>query len=56
MVSRVIIFQRYSVKLIPKRIFADVFGTLGATSDGLHLSQIGHDSMAEIFSEIIEVE
>lgn len=40
--------HRYDVRLIPRRDFAKVLLTSGATSDGLHLSPIGHRAMASL--------
>jgi acyl-CoA thioesterase-1 len=37
---------RYDVPMIPKRLFASVVFTEGATLDGLHLSEKGHRLMA----------
>lgn len=37
---------QYNVRLIPKRVLADVIGGTGHTSDGLHLSEAGHRRMA----------
>jgi acyl-CoA thioesterase-1 len=44
---------RHRVILIPKRVFAEVLTTSDATLDGVHLSQQGHDLMAETVWSII---
>lgn len=46
--------EKYGVILIPKRFLIDVFETKGATLDGLHLSQIGHDEMARRVHEMVK--
>ena len=46
---------KYGVALLPKRCFAAVLGTEGATHDGLHLSQVGHDAMAKVIASVIQV-
>lgn len=38
---------QYNIRLIPKRVLADVIGGIGHTSDGLHLSEKGHRRMAD---------
>ena len=38
--------KKYNVILIPKHYLTDVFGMKGGTLDGLHLSQKGHDALA----------
>jgi len=38
--------RRHGVVLIPKRILADIFGMPRGTTDGIHLSQRGHDALA----------
>lgn len=37
--------RKYDITLIPKSVLANVFGTLGATSDGMHLTPKGHEVM-----------
>jgi lysophospholipase L1-like esterase len=39
--------------MLPKRYFARVLGTQDGTLDGLHLSQAGHDAMAETIAEVL---
>jgi acyl-CoA thioesterase-1 len=43
---------RYGVTLIPKRFFARVLASEGATLDGLHFSHTGHERMAEEVAEL----
>jgi acyl-CoA thioesterase-1 len=43
----------HQVQLIPKRVFIDVLTTDGATLDSIHLSQRGHERMAEAVWSII---
>jgi acyl-CoA thioesterase I len=38
---------KYGVKLIPKRVFVGVLTAAGATLDSVHLSQAGHERMAD---------
>jgi len=44
---------KHDAILIPKRYFAGVAGRPGSTIDGLHLSQVGHQIMAEMIWSII---
>jgi acyl-CoA thioesterase I len=44
---------RYGVLLIPKHHFAAAFAGSGATSDGLHLSEIGAQRMAALAERIL---
>jgi acyl-CoA thioesterase-1 len=39
--------EKYEVVLVPKHFFARLFATKGATVDLVHLSQAGHQLMAE---------
>jgi len=43
----------HGATLLPKRCFTKVLGTTEGTLDGLHLSQIGHDTMAAIMARVI---
>ena len=43
----------FGVTLIPKRMFASVVSASGATIDGLHLSQSGHERMAEVVWTVV---
>jgi acyl-CoA thioesterase-1 len=45
---------QYGVPLIPKRVFAGVLTTDGATVDGVHLTRAGHELMAEVVWELIQ--
>lgn len=45
--------RKHGVELIPKRLFTDVLTTAGATSDGLHLSNSGHDKMAKLVKRLL---
>jgi lysophospholipase L1-like esterase len=44
---------KYGVFLIPKRYFADVLGGADATSDGLHLSDLGARRMATLVAQAL---
>jgi len=44
---------RHHVVLIPKRYFASVLAGSNATVDGLHLSRVGHQNMAEMIVGIV---
>lgn len=46
----------YEVCLIPKTVMARIFGILDGTTDGIHLSQKGHDAMAECLREFMAVQ
>ncbi|MHB1033357.1 MAG: SGNH/GDSL hydrolase family protein [Pirellulales bacterium] len=46
----------YGVAMLPKRCLTRVLGTTNGTLDGLHLSQEGHDAMAEIVREVLDRE
>jgi hypothetical protein len=49
-----VLAKKYGATLIPKRCLAGVFGSPGATVDGLHLSQQGHNLLARtVFSLLI---
>jgi len=45
--------SKYGVTLIPKRYFTAVIGKADATSDGLHLSDAGSQSMAALVAKIL---
>jgi lysophospholipase L1-like esterase len=47
---------KHSVTLIPKWNMARVFGTQGATVDGLHLSAKGHELMASQVERLLRIE
>ena len=44
---------RYHVKLVPRRHFCRILALAGSTTDGLHLSLIGHQALAELIKKII---
>jgi lysophospholipase L1-like esterase len=46
----------HGAAMLPKRCFAKVLGMRGGTVDGLHLSQEGHNAMAEIMAEVLQGE
>jgi len=46
--------RRYGVLLVPKRVFLSVIGGSDSTLDTIHLTQAGHERMAEIAWEIVE--
>jgi acyl-CoA thioesterase-1 len=45
--------SRYNVSLVPKRIFITVLTTDGATLDGVHLSQTGHELLADVVERLL---
>lgn len=45
--------RKHGCTMLPKRCFATVLGTQDGTLDGLHLSQTGHDAMAEIIANVV---
>lgn len=47
------VVRKHGCAMLPKRYFARVLGTQGGTLDGLHLSQAGHDAMAETIAEVL---
>jgi acyl-CoA thioesterase-1 len=46
--------SKYQVKLIPKRIFVRLLTTDGATVDSIHLTQDGHERMAQTVWSLIQ--
>ena len=44
--------RKHDARLIPKRLFAEVLTTAGATVDGIHLSNHGHVAMAHLFKHL----
>lgn len=44
---------RHGARLLPKRFFTKVLGMEGATIDGLHLSQKGHNAMARLVAIVV---
>jgi lysophospholipase L1-like esterase len=47
---------KYRVILIPKRCLTAVWGSSGATLDGLHFSQTGHNVMARMVANVLKIE
>jgi acyl-CoA thioesterase I len=47
--------QKYNVALIPKHYLTDVFALKGGTLDGLHLSQKGHDALANSIYNLLKI-
>jgi lysophospholipase L1-like esterase len=47
--------KKYNVILIPKHFLTDVFALPGGTLDGLHLSQKGHDALANSISNLLKM-
>ncbi len=45
---------KYHAILIPKHFLTDVFGRRGGTVDGLHLSQQGHDALANSIFRLLK--
>ena len=45
---------RYGVRLIPKRVFISVLAGGGATLDSIHLSEAGHQQMADSVWAVID--
>ena len=43
---------RHGARLIPKRLFAQILSTQGATVDGIHLSNRGHTLMTELIQQL----
>jgi len=46
--------KKYNVTLIPKHYLTDVFGLKDGTVDGLHLSQKGHDALANSINSLLK--
>jgi acyl-CoA thioesterase-1 len=47
--------QKYNVTLIPKHYLTDVFALKDGTLDGLHLSQRGHDALANSIYGLLKI-
>lgn len=45
--------RKHGVAMLPKRFFTRVLATQDGTLDGIHLSQAGHDAMAEIIAGVL---
>jgi acyl-CoA thioesterase-1 len=46
--------KKYSVSMIPKRFFAKVLSTKGASNDIAHLTSLGHNLMADMVWKVTE--
>lgn len=51
-----VLAEKYGVTLIPKSYLAGIFGSKGATLDGLHLSQKGHNQLARMVYRLLRIE
>lgn len=51
-----VLARKYGVTLIPKSYLAAVFASKGATLDGLHLSQKGHNELARAVFGLLRIE
>jgi acyl-CoA thioesterase I len=51
-----VLAEKYGVTLIPKSCLAGLFGSKGATVDGLHLSQKGHNQLAKAVFRLLRIE
>jgi acyl-CoA thioesterase I len=51
-----VLAEKYGATLIPKSYLAGVLGTKGATVDGLHLSQKGHNQLAKTVFGLLRIE
>jgi lysophospholipase L1-like esterase len=49
-----ILAKKYDAILIPKHFMTDVFALPGGTLDGLHLSQKGHDALANSIRNLLK--
>lgn len=47
--------RKYDAVLVPKHYLTDVFGLDGGTVDGLHLSQKGHNALAESIYRTLKI-
>jgi len=45
--------EKYGVRLIPKRYFAQVVSGADATSDGIHLNQTGMQRMSRLVVQVL---
>lgn len=50
------IAAKYHTLLLPKRFFTAILGMKNGTSDGLHLSQQGHEAMARMIAGVVRKE
>ena len=46
----------YGVTLIPKSYLGGIFGSKGATLDGLHFSPKGHNQLARMVNRLLRIE
>ena len=51
-----VLAEKHGVTLIPKSYLAGIFGSKGATLDGLHLSQKGHNQLARMVNHLLRIE
>ncbi len=51
-----ILAAKYHIVLIPKTCMARILGKAGATLDGLHLSQSGHEAMARMIYQTLQLQ
>jgi lysophospholipase L1-like esterase len=47
------IVAEHGIALLPKKYFTRVLALPGSTSDGLHLTQQGHDAMAAMMNALL---
>ena len=45
--------RRHGIRLVPKRVFLSILAGNGSTLDTIHLSQAGHQQMAETVWQLI---
>jgi len=50
------VVRKHGLAMLPKRFFAGVLGTKDGTLDGLHLSQAGHNAMAQAIARVLKEE
>ncbi len=50
-----VLARKYNVTLIPKHFLTDVFALKEGTLDGLHLSQTGHDALANSIYGLLKI-
>ncbi|MEZ6116930.1 MAG: SGNH/GDSL hydrolase family protein [Pirellulaceae bacterium] len=46
--------KKYGVTLVPKRVFLSILGEQNATLDSIHLSQAGHQRMADTVWNLVD--
>ena len=47
--------KQYEILLIPKQMLADILGMAQGTTDGIHLSQKGHNALAERIRVLLSI-